>query len=100
MKTYYPWATLMRPTLDEGPGSNLVGTNLKQIESLSWNVPWSLGFSKTGALLLAVFFGRNQLIFPPKQVACRFSLSSPLCGLGQSSKGLGSNLKLLTNRIA
>jgi len=34
----------VRPTVDEGPGSNFLGTNLKQIESLSWTVPWSLAW--------------------------------------------------------
>jgi hypothetical protein len=47
-----------------------------------------------------MFFGRNQLIFPPKQVRCRFSLNLPLFGLGSSSKGLGTNVKLSTNKIA
>jgi len=46
------------------------------------------------------FFGPNQLLFPPKQVPCRFSLNLPLFGLGPLSKGLGTNLKLLTNKIA
>jgi len=41
-----------------------------------------LGSSKSGALLLALFFSQNQLIFPPKQVPCRFSLNLPLFGLG------------------
>ncbi len=53
-------------------------------------------FPKTGALLLLVFL-KN---FRPKQVPCRFSLSLPLFGLGPSSKGLGTNLKLPTNKIA
>ncbi len=47
-----------------------------------------------------MFFGPNQFIFPPKQVPCRFSLNLPLFGLGPSSKGLGTNLKLLTTQIA
>jgi len=49
---------------------------------------------------LALFFGLNQLIFPPKQVPCRFSLNLPLFGFRPSFKGLGINLKLLTNKIA
>ncbi len=70
--------------------------------------PWvgvSLGpqpdswFSKSGALLLALLFGPNQLIFPPKQVPCRFSLNLSLFGLGPSSKGLCTNLKLSTNNF-
>jgi hypothetical protein len=36
----------------------------------------------------------------PKQVPCRFSLNLPLFGLGPSSKDFGTNLKLLTNKIA
>jgi hypothetical protein len=31
---------------------------------------------------------------------CRFSLNLPLFGLGPSSKGLGTDLKLSTNKIA
>jgi hypothetical protein len=58
-----------------------------------------LGSPKSGALLLGLFFGLNQLIFPPKQVPCRFSLNLPLFGLGPSFKGLGTNLKLLTDKI-
>jgi hypothetical protein len=46
------------------------------------------------------FFGPNELIFSPKQVPCRFSLNLPLFGLGPSSKGLWTNLKLSTNKIA
>jgi hypothetical protein len=53
-----------------------------------------------GALVLALFFGPNQLILPPKQVPWRSSLNLPLFGLGPSSKGLGTNLKLSTNKIA
>jgi hypothetical protein len=33
-------------------------------------------------------------------VSCRFSLTLPLFGLGPSSKGRGSNVRLSTNRIA
>jgi hypothetical protein len=40
------------------------------------------------------------LIFPPEQVPCRFSLNLPLFGLGALSTGLGTNLKLLTDKIA
>ncbi len=39
----YPIARL-RPTLDQGPGSNFLGTNLDWFESLSWTVPWSLAW--------------------------------------------------------
>jgi hypothetical protein len=46
-----------------------------------------------------IFLGPNQLIFPPKQLPCRFSFNLPLFGLGASSKGLGTNLKLSTNKI-
>jgi hypothetical protein len=52
------------------------------------------------ALVLGLFLGLNQLIFPSKQVPCRFRLNLPLFGLGPSSKGLGTNLKLSTNKIA
>jgi len=47
----------------------------------------------------SMFFGPNQLIFPPKHVPCRFSLNLLLFGLGPSSKDLGTNLKLSTNNI-
>jgi len=90
---------LLRPSLDEGSGSNLdlfEANWILEFES-TLVVAW---FSKSGALVLALFFGPNQLIFPPKQVSCRFSLNLPLFDLGSSSKGLGTNLKLLTNKIA
>jgi hypothetical protein len=44
--------------------------------------------------------GWNQWIFPPKQVSCGFSLNLPFFGLGPLSKHLGTNSKLLTNKIA
>jgi hypothetical protein len=59
-----------------------------------------LGSPSQELSFLALFFGLNQLIFPPKQVPCRFSLKLPLFGLGRLLKGLGTNLKLLTNKIA
>jgi hypothetical protein len=39
-------------------------------------------------------------IFPPKQVSCKFSLNLPLFGLELSSKDLGIDIMLLTNKIA
>ncbi len=72
---------------------------MKQIESLSRTVPWSLAW-------FLLFQNRSSpfssffKIFRPKQVPCRFSLGLPLVGLGPSSKGLGTNLKLSTNKIA
>ncbi len=49
---------------------------------------------------IALFLVWTKLIFPTKQVPCKFRLNLPLFGLGPSSKGLGTNLKLLTNKIA
>jgi hypothetical protein len=57
-------------------------------------------FSKSEALLLALFFGLNQLIFPPQQVPFRFSINLPLFALGPLSKGIGTNFKLSANKIA
>ncbi len=64
-----------------------------------WSLAWFL-ILQIKALLLALFFGLNQLIFAPKQVPCRFSLNLPLFGLGPSSTGLGTHSKLSTNNIA
>jgi hypothetical protein len=51
-----------------------------------------------------LFFGLNQLIFPPNQVPCSLSLNLPHFGLRllfrPLSKGLGTNSKLLTSKIA
>jgi hypothetical protein len=47
-----------------------------------------------------MFVDPNQLIYPPKQVPCRFSLNLPFFGLGPLSKGLGTKLELSTNKIA
>ncbi len=44
--------------------------------------------------------GWNQFIFPPKQVSCSFCLNLSFFGLGPLSKGLGTNLKLSTNKIS
>jgi hypothetical protein len=97
----------LRPTLDEGPWSNFLGTNLDSFEA-----SWILGLDCTLVLIawflvlqirsspFSTFFGLNQLIFPPKPVPCRFSLNLPLFGLGPLSKGLGTDWKLLTNMIA
>jgi hypothetical protein len=45
-------------------------------------------------------FWSKPMDFPSKQVPCSFSLNLPLFGLGPLFKGLGTNLKLLTNKIA
>ncbi len=99
------WSKL-RHTLDEGPRSNFLGTNLDWFEA-NWIlesdctlVPSLILGSPNQELSLALFFGPNQLIFPPKQVPCRFCLNLPLFDLGPLSKGLGTNLKLSTNKIA
>jgi hypothetical protein len=81
----------------------LIWNRLNAWVGLYWTVPWSLAWFlvlQIRSSLLALFFGRSQLVFPPKQVSCRFSLNLPLFGLGPSSKGLGTNLKLSTNKIA
>jgi hypothetical protein len=98
----------LRPTLDKGPGSNFLGTNLDWFDAnwileLDSTLVPSLTLGSPNqelALLLALFFGTSQLIFPPKQVPCRFSVNLPFFGLGPSSKGLGTNLKLSTNKVA
>jgi hypothetical protein len=96
----------LRPTLDKGPGSHFLGTNLDWFVA-NWILELDctlvpsliLGSLKSGALHLGLFFGWNQLIFHPKQVPCRCSLNLPLFGFGSLFKGLGTNLKLLTNKI-
>jgi hypothetical protein len=105
------WATsqetMLMPTLDKDTGSNFLRTNLDWSEA-NWIleldytlVPRLILGSLNGELsFLALFFGLTQLIFPPKQVPCRFSLNLSLFGLGPSSKSLGTNLKRLTNKIA
>jgi hypothetical protein len=94
----------LRPTLDEGPGSNFLGTNLDSFEA-NWIL--ELDYTMVPSLILGSpnqelsFFGSKPIIFLPKQVPCRFSLNLPLLGLGPLSKGLGTKLKLLgTNKIA
>jgi hypothetical protein len=47
-----------------------------------------------------IVFGLNHLIFPRKQVPCKFSLNLPLLGLGPSTGGVGTNLKLSNDKIA
>jgi hypothetical protein len=98
----FPRDAYLRPTLDEGPGSNFLGTNFDWFEA-----NWILELDYTlvprlivwWAVHLALFFGVNQLIFPSKEVSCRFSLNLPFVGLGLSSKDLGTNLKLSTKKI-
>jgi hypothetical protein len=71
---FWSSSSRIRPTLDEGPGSNFLGTELDWFEA-NWNpwvglVPWSSPFSTV--------FGSEPIDF-----SC-----------------LGTNLKLLTNKIA
>jgi hypothetical protein len=93
----------LRPTLDKGPGSNFLRTNLDWFEA-NWIL--ESDYTLVPSLILGSpnqelsFLGPNQLIFPPKQVPCRFSLNLPLMGLWPLSEGLGTNLKLSTNKIA
>jgi len=67
---------LIMPTLDQCPGSNFLRTNLDWFEA-NWILEFGLNigpkpddddswFSKSGALLLALFLGLNQLIFLSK----------------------------------
>ncbi len=58
-----------------------------------------LGSPNQELSFLALVLGPNQLIFPPKQVPCKFSLNLPLFGLEPLSKGLGTNLKLQPIRL-
>jgi hypothetical protein len=55
--------------------------------------------TKAGILGLKLLL-KFHFVSPPKQVPCGFSLNLPLFGLGPSFKGLGTNLKLSTNKIA
>jgi hypothetical protein len=57
------------PTLDEGPGSNFLGTNLTQIECLSWTVPWCLAWFLVLRIWSSTFstvFGSQPIDFPSK----------------------------------
>ncbi len=95
----------LRPTLVQGPGSNFLGTRFDWFEAywilkLDCTLVLSLILgSPNQELSFLIFFGLNQLIFPPKQVPCRFSLNLPLFGLGPFSKDLGTNLKLRPIRL-
>jgi len=60
----------------------------------------SINSHKIVHTILFYFLGSKPIDFPTKIVPCRFSLNLSLFGLGPSSKGHGSNLWLLFNRIA
>ncbi len=67
---------------------------------LALDLSLHLGSSNHELSLLAPFFRWfGPIDFPSKMVPSRFSLDLPLFGLGPSSKGHGSNLWLLLNRI-
>ncbi len=75
---------------------------MKQIESLSWSVPgslaWSLVLQIRSSPFSTVFWSPTNWFSP--QNRCHISLNLPLFGLGPTSKGLGTDLKLLTYNIA
>jgi len=97
--------TPLGPTLDEGPGSNFLGTNLDSCEA-----NWILELECTRVLSLILGSPNQELSFNHcllvwtnwffLQHRCHISLNLPLFGLGPSSKGLGTNSKLSTNKIA
>jgi len=94
----------LRPTLHQGPGSNFLGTNLDWFEAnwiLSWTVRWSLAW----LLVLQIKNSPSSIVFWFEPIdflskTGRFNFNLPLFGLGPSFKGLGTNLKLWTNKIA
>ncbi len=84
----------------QGPNSKEpIWTNLKQLESLSWTMPWTLDANPSlhlGSpnhelyfefffLFLLLFFlevgGSELIVLPSNMVPCRFSLDLPLFGL-------------------
>jgi hypothetical protein len=86
-----------------GSRSKFTWTNLDPFEA-NWILELDLAlfgfwFFKWWTFFLGLFFGPHQLIFPPKEVPCRFSFNLPPFSLGPSSKALGSNWKLSTNKI-
>jgi hypothetical protein len=61
----------------------------------------SLHFSSTNhELSFKLFFSPNQLVFPSQMMPCKLNHNLICVDLGPSSKGLGTNLKLLTYRNA
>ncbi len=94
----------LRPTLDEGPGSNFLKTNLDWFETdwILWvglylgSLAWFLVLQIKSSPFSTVFWS-EPIWFSLQN---RFSLNLPLFGLGPWSEGLGTNLKLLTNKIA
>ncbi len=98
----------LSPTLDEGPGSKFIGTNLDSFEA-NWILELdprlypSLHLGSPNSELSLKLFSFSLVWtnwFSLQNGICRFSLDLPLFGLGPSSKGCGSNLWLPTNRIA
>jgi hypothetical protein len=88
----------LRPTLDGGPGSKFLGTNLDTLEAnLS---PWVEPCLHLGSPNHELFILVQTNLFSSKMVPCRFRLNLSLFGLGPWSEGCGSNLWLLANRIA
>jgi hypothetical protein len=100
----------LRPTLVGGPGFKFLGINLnslaaKQIVYLSWTLPWTIACILVLQIMsspfqLFFFFGFKPIDFLSKMATCTFSLNLLLFDIGPLSKGYGSNLWLLSNKIA
>ncbi len=101
-----PLRNQLRPTLDGvwGPNSEEpIWTHLKQIESLSWTLPWTLASILVLQIVtypFKLFLKSEPIDFPLKMVLCRFCLNLSLFGLGLSSKGYASNLWLSSSNFA
>jgi hypothetical protein len=99
----------LRHTSDRGsrvqfPRSQF-GLIWSKLNPCCWTVPWSLAWFlvlqiSRSSPFSTIFWSRPNWFSLPKQVPCRFSDNLSLFGLWPSSKGLGTNLKLLTNKIA
>ncbi len=75
---------------------------MKQIEFLSWSVPGSLAWFLVLQIRSSPFstvFRSEPIDFPSKTGAILASICH-VFGLGPSSKGVGTNLKVSTNKIA
>ncbi len=106
--TLQNWPPYLQPTLDGVRGSNSwepIWTHLQQIVSLSWTLPWTLACILVLQIMsspfeLFFFLVSNQLIFSPKWQHLHLVSIYYFFYIGPLSKSCGSNLWLLSNKIA
>jgi hypothetical protein len=72
-------------------------------KSKKWRIyqPWTLTYTlvfQTMSFPLSSFFCFGPIGFPSKMMPCKLNHNFICLGFGPLSKGLGTNLKLLTNR--